>query len=81
MHRLNCFLCDTYRFLLKRRASLAAQMVKNLPANRRVRFDPWVRKIPWGREWQPKTLVFLCKELHVREIWLAAVHGDAKSWT
>ena len=46
MHRLNCFLCDTYRFLLKRRASLAAQMVKNLPANRRVRFDPWVRKIP-----------------------------------
>ena len=21
-------------------------------------FDPWVRKIPWGRAWQP-TLVFL----------------------
>ena len=80
MHRLNCFLCDKYRFLLKRRASLAAQMVKNLPANRRVRFNPWVRKIPWRRVWQP-TLVFLCGEPHVRGIWPAAVHGDAKSWT
>ena len=25
---------------------------------RRPRFDPWVRKIPWRREWQP-TPVFL----------------------
>jgi len=25
---------------------------------RRLRFDSWVRKIPWGREWQP-TPVFL----------------------
>ena len=25
---------------------------------RRHRFDPWVRKIPWRRKWQP-TLVFL----------------------
>ena len=25
---------------------------------RRRRFDPWVRKIPWRRKWQP-TLVFL----------------------
>ena len=24
----------------------------------RCRFDPWVRKIPWSRKWQP-TLVFL----------------------
>ena len=28
---------------------LVAQMVKNLPEWRR----PWVRKIPWRREWQP----------------------------
>ena len=21
--------------------------------SRRCGFDPWVRKIPWGREWQP----------------------------
>ena len=32
-------------------------MVKNLPAGagdaRDVGFDPWFRKIPWRREWQP----------------------------
>ena len=30
---------------------------------RRPRFDPWVRKIPWRREWQP-TPVFLPGEFH-----------------
>ena len=30
--------------------------------NRR-RFDPWVRKIPWKREWQP-TPVFLPGKYH-----------------
>ena len=44
-------------------ASQGALVVKNLPANagdtRDVDgFDPWVRKIPWKRAWQP-TLVFL----------------------
>ena len=34
------------------------QAVKNLPAMQRPGFDPWVRKIPWRREWQP-TQVFL----------------------
>ena len=34
-------------------ASLVAQTVKNLPAMQRPRFDPWVGKIPWRREWQP----------------------------
>ena len=29
---------------------------------RRLRFDPWVGKIPWRREWQP-TPVFLPGEL------------------
>ena len=38
-------------------------MVKNLPASagdiRDIdRFDPWVRKMPWKRAWQP-TAVFL----------------------
>ena len=32
-------------------------MVKNLPANagrcKRLRFDPWVAKMPWNRKWQP----------------------------
>ena len=39
------------------------QMVKNLPAMQETRFDPWVRKIPWRREWQP-TPVFLPGEFH-----------------
>ena len=29
----------------------------------RPRFDPWVGKIPWGKEWLP-TLVFLPGESH-----------------
>ena len=30
---------------------------------RRLEFDPWVRKIPWRRKWQP-TLLFLPRESH-----------------
>ena len=30
---------------------------------RRLGFDPWVRKIPWRRKWQP-TAVFLPGEPH-----------------
>ena len=33
-------------------------MVKICLQRRRPRFDPWVGKIPWRREWQP-TPVFL----------------------
>ena len=44
-------------------ASLVAQMVKNLPAMWRPRFDPWVGKVPWRREWLP-TPVFLPGEFH-----------------
>ena len=43
-------------------AFLVAQMVENLQC-RRLRFNPWVRKIPWRREWQ-STLVFLPSESH-----------------
>ena len=43
--------------------SLVAQMVKSLPAMQEIRFDPWVRKIPWRRKWQP-TPVFMPRELH-----------------
>ena len=54
--------------VLVNRASLVAQMVKNLPAIRRPGFDPWVRKIPWRREWQP-TPVFLPEESHGQRSW------------
>ena len=37
--------------------------VKNSLQHRRPGFDPWVRKIPWRRKWQP-TPVFLPGESH-----------------
>ena len=45
------------------RSSLVAQAVKNLPAIREAVFDPWVRKIPWRRQWLP-TPVFLSGKFH-----------------
>ena len=51
-------------------ASLVTQMnnsaVKNLPAVQETWVDPWVRKIPWRREWQP-TAVFLPGEFQGQE--------------
>ena len=41
-------------------------VVKNLPANTgnmRLRFNHWVGKVPWRREWQP-TPVSLSGEFH-----------------
>ena len=40
-----------------------AQMVRNLSAMQE--FNPWVRKIPWRREWLPNP-VFLPGESHAR---------------
>ena len=44
-------------------ASLVAEMVKNLPAMQRPKFNPWVGMIPWRREWHP-TPIFLLGEFH-----------------
>jgi len=30
-----------------------SQTVKNLPAMQETQFNPWIRKIPWRRKWQP----------------------------
>ena len=38
-------------------------VIKNRPEMWGPRFDPWVRKIPWRRAWQP-TLVLLPRESH-----------------
>ena len=43
------------------RASLVAQLVKNLPAMRKTGIDPWVGKILWRRE-RLLTLVFFTGE-------------------
>ena len=61
--------------------SPVAQIVKNLPGCRRPGFDPWVRKIPWRREWQPTPAVFLLGEFHGRGAWWVIVQGVAKSQT
>ena len=39
--------------------SLVAQTVQNLSASARDlhSFDPWVRKIPWRREWQTHSTI------------------------
>ena len=50
-----------YIYVFYSQASQVALVVKNPPANagdRRHRFDPWVKNIPWRRAWQP-TPVFL----------------------
>ena len=48
-------------------ASQVVLVVKNPPTNagdlKRLEFDPWVRRIHWGRAWQP-TPLFLPGESH-----------------
>ena len=65
-------------------ASQVVLVVKNLLANadryKRCWFDPWVRKIPWGRARQP-TPVYLPGEPMGRGAWQAAVHRVAQSRT
>ena len=56
--------------------------VKNPPAMqecRRHRFDPWARRIPWRRAWQP-TPVFLENPVD-KGAWQPTVRGVAKSQT
>ena len=61
-----------------------ALVVKILPANaediRDSRFNPWVRKIPWRRKWQP-TPVFLPGKSHRQRSLVATVHRVTKSQT
>ena len=40
-------------------------------------FDPWVRKIPWRRAWQPTPVVLLENPMD-KGAWWATVHGVAK---
>ena len=45
--------------------------------HQRPGFDPWLRKVPWRRKWQPSP-VFLPGD---RGAWQATVRRVAKSWT
>ena len=48
--------------------------------HKRRRFNPWVRKTPWRRAWQP-TPVFLPENPMDRGGWWATFHRVAKSQT
>ena len=55
-----------------------AQVLKNLPAMQETRFDPWVGKMPWRREWQ-RTPGFLPGEFHGQRSLIGyIVHGITK---
>ncbi|XDC72510.1 hypothetical protein R6Z07F_003683 [Ovis aries] len=41
---------------------------------------PWIRKMPWRREWLP-TPVFSPGESHGQRSWWATVYGVTSSWT
>ena len=45
--------------------------------HKRLRFDPWVGKIPWRRAWQPTPIFYL----EHRGAWWATVHTVTKSQT
>ena len=57
-------------------------IAKNLTASAgdmRHRFNPWVRKIPWRRTWQPSTRSRPENPMD-REAWRATAHGITQSW-
>ena len=59
---------------------MVAQAVKNLSAMNETEFDPWVRKIPKRRKWQPTAVFFLENPMDAGA-WRATVHRVTKSWT
>ena len=75
----NCYTADRDTFTVG-----AKHLVVKGPACqsrwKRHRFDPWVGKIPWRREWLP-TAVSMPENPTDRGAWWATVHGVAKSRT
>ena len=47
---------------------------------KRLRFDPWLGKIPWRRARQPATYFCLGNPID-RGTWQAVVHRVSRSWT
>ena len=54
---LDNFLYWVFMYTYKIMGFLGGTVVKNEPTNtgdaKRCGFDPWIRKIPWSRKWQP----------------------------
>ena len=67
--------------LIKKKTRVGPDVEKGNPdAITRHGFYPWVRKIPWGRKWQPTQYSCLGNPMD-RGALRATVHGVAKSWT
>ena len=60
---LDLFVCFGKSYIVLRASSLVAGSAVICLQSWRPRFDPWVRKIPWRKAWQP-TPVFLPGESH-----------------
>ena len=54
---------------------------KNHQQYRRLGFNPWVRKIPCRRKWQPTPVSLTEKNLMNRGVWWATVHAVQKTRT
>ena len=61
------------------KASLLAQVVKNLLQSGRPGFYPWVWNIPWRRERHPNSSIFCLENSMDRGAWQATVHGITES--
>ena len=60
-------------------ASLVAQWYRIHLPSRRLRFDPWIRKITWRRNW-PSTPVYLPREIHGQRSQAGYSPWDCKEW-
>ena len=72
-----CFFCCLFSNCLPS-DSAGKERVWQCRRRKRCGFEPWVRKIPWRREWQP-TPVFLRENDMGRGAWRATVHAVSKS--
>ena len=82
MDKASDFGSEDYRFesCHGRKDGLLFEGFQGGRSHRKCRFDPWFRKIPWRRKWQP-TLVFLPGESHGQGSLVGyTVHGVTKSW-
>ena len=63
-------------------ASLAAQMVKNVPAMQQMQVQSLGQEDPLEKQMATHPLQYSCLENSMdRDDWWAAVHTVAKSWT
>ena len=65
--------------VIKYWASQVALVVKNLSADagdKRLRFNPWVGKIPWRKKWQPAPVFSCLENPKDRGAWLQSIELD-----